>query len=106
MSGGYEADADRLAARAAGFDGLARRAAAVAERLERALDGAERAWGDDAPGRSFAAAHAAPADEALTAVRTLAGRLTRFGADVGSAAGRYRGSEEDARRTITDAAQE
>ncbi|MDQ0377329.1 hypothetical protein [Amycolatopsis thermophila] len=104
MNGGFEADAGRLAASSGDFDGLAVRAAAVAQRLESALEGADRAWGDDLVGRSFAAAHAAHADETLDGLRNLAGRLTRFGGIAGEAADRYRGSEEDAQQAITDTA--
>ncbi|GAB3585589.1 hypothetical protein GCM10027445_63290 [Amycolatopsis endophytica] len=106
MTAGFEADADRLAVSSGDFDSLAVRAAAVAERLERALDGAEEAWGDDAAGRSFAASHVAHADETLAGLRNLSTRLTRFGGTVGAASGRYRGSEEDAEQAITDAARE
>ncbi|NIH82477.1 hypothetical protein [Amycolatopsis viridis] len=104
MSAGFETDADRLAVSSGDFDGLALRAAAVAERLERALDGAERAWGTDAVGQAFAAAHASRAGETLDVLRNLSGRLSRFGQTVGEAAGRFRGSEEDAEQAITDTA--
>ncbi|GHF22861.1 hypothetical protein GCM10017786_66160 [Amycolatopsis deserti] len=105
MSAGFEADAVRLAASAGDFDGLAVRAAAIAERLERALDGAGRAWGDGAVGQAIAASHVSRAEETLAGLRSLSGRLTTFGRTVGEAAGRYRGSEEDAEQAIIDTAQ-
>lgn len=105
MSGGFEADADRLAAGSGDFDALTVRAAAVAERLERALDGAANAWGNDAVGQAFAASHVGRAGETLDALRNLSGRLSGFGHTIGEAGARYRGSEEDAGQTITDTAQ-
>ena len=105
MTGRLEADADRLADTSGDFGSLAVRAAAVAERLERALDGAEKAWGDDDAGQAFAASHVTRAGETLDGLRNLSGRLMRFGLTVGEAAGRYRGSEEDAEQAITDTAQ-
>ncbi|WP_435061347.1 hypothetical protein [Amycolatopsis thermoflava] len=105
MSAGFEADADRLAVSSGDFGNLAERAAAVAERLERALDGAHGAWGDGPVGQAIAASHVPPAEETLAGLRSLSGRLTAFGQTVGSAAGRYRGSEEDAQQAITDTAQ-
>ena len=104
MTGGFEVDVDRLAARAKDFDGLVERAGKISADLDRALDGAATAWGDDVVGQSFSAAHAAPATETADTVRGLAGGLGEVGGSFGEAARRYQAGESGAVESIGDAA--
>ncbi|HVV13186.1 hypothetical protein [Amycolatopsis sp.] len=100
---GFEADVERLAARAKEFDGLVERAGQIAADLGRALEGAEKAWGDDPVGRSFAAAHAEPAAETAERVRRLAGGLGEVGGTFADAAKQYRAGDTAAGDSITNA---
>ncbi|WP_246258437.1 hypothetical protein [Amycolatopsis anabasis] len=100
---GFEADADRLAGRAKDFDGLAERAASIAADLDRALDGAEATWGADAVGRSFAAAHGGPADEAVRRLGGLADRIGGVGGKFAEAAASYRDTDTGAAGTLPGA---
>jgi uncharacterized protein YukE len=106
VSGGFEADADRLAARAKDFDGLVDSAARIAAELDRALTGAEQAWGDDLVGRSFAASHAAPSRAVADQVRNLPGSLREVGDSFGEAARRYRAEDSAAAQSIDAVARE
>lgn len=106
MSGGFEVDAARLAARSQDFDGLAASAARIAADLDHALTGAESAWGDDVVGTSFAAAHAGPARAAADQIRALAGSLRELGDAFGEAARRYRAGDSGAAELIDGAARE
>ncbi|GAA5168585.1 MULTISPECIES: hypothetical protein [Amycolatopsis] len=99
---GFESDVERLSARAGEFDGLVERAARVSAELERALAGASAAWGSDAVGRSFAAAHVGAADEAAERVRGLAERLAQAGGSFAEAARRYRAGDEAAADAVRD----
>ncbi|KAA9158920.1 hypothetical protein FPZ12_021700 [Amycolatopsis acidicola] len=100
---GFEADAEKLAARAGDFTGFAERAGQIAADLGRALEGASGAWGDDVVGRSFAAAHAQPAAETADKVQRLAGGLGDVGGKFAEAAKRYQAGDEAAGNSITDA---
>lgn len=104
MTGGFEADVDRLVARAKDFDGLADHAGTISADLDRALEGAEAAWGDDVVGKSFAAAHADAAREVADRLRALAGGLGDFGGSLGEAAQRYRAGDSDAAEAVDGAA--
>lgn len=95
---GFEADVDRLSAHAKDFGPLADRAARISAELEQALGDAP--WGDDAVGRSFAAAHTAPADEAMTGLKGLSGGLADAGGSFGDAARRYQASDSAAAHAI------
>lgn len=95
---GFEADVDRLSAQAKDFGPLADRAARISAALEQALGDAP--WGDDVVGRSFAAAHAAPADETMTGLKGLAGGLADVGGSFGDAARRYQASDAGAADAI------
>lgn len=103
MSGGFEADAERLAAHARDFDGLVHRAGGIAADLDRALERAETAWGNDVVGRSFAAAHVEPAGRVAEQVRGLAGGLDQVGGSFAEAARRYPRGDSDAGNAISDA---
>lgn len=103
MSGGFEADVERLAARARDFDGLVHRAGEIAADLDRALEGAETAWGDDVVGRSFAAAHAEPAGQVAGRVRGLVSGLDHVAGSFAEAAGRYQAGDSGAKNAISDA---
>ncbi|NKQ59333.1 PE domain-containing protein [Amycolatopsis sp. K13G38] len=103
---GFEADAERLASGAKDFDGLVRRAAQISADLDGALDGAAAAWGADEVGRSFAAAHATPAEDSAKRLRELADGLGDVGGSFADAARRYRAGDAAAQRSIADAAGE
>ncbi|HET6500702.1 MAG TPA: PE domain-containing protein [Amycolatopsis sp.] len=104
MTGGFEADVHRLAARAGEFDTLGERAGEISADLDGALRGAEAAWGDDAVGASFAAAHGGPAGETADVVRGLAGGLRKFGGSVREAARRYHAVDAEAGKSIGETA--
>ncbi|QWF79311.1 hypothetical protein [Amycolatopsis sp. CA-230715] len=96
MTGGFSADVERGAGRAKEFDDLSRRAHAIADELDRALDGAESAWGSDAVGESFKAAHAGHAAEAAARIRALGTSLGEAGASFGESFTKLRTADEDA----------
>lgn len=103
---GFEADADRLAARAKDFDGLVATAGKIAAELDSALADAEAAWGDDAVGRSFAASHAGPAKAVVDQLRRLPESLRDLGDSFGEAARRYRAGDSGAAASVDGAARE
>ncbi|MGA6163886.1 hypothetical protein [Amycolatopsis magusensis] len=90
---GFQADAERLRAKAAEFEGFAERARLIAADLEWALEATGEAWGTDTPGQSFAASHAAPAAETRALVRGLSARLGAWGTKFSVAAGEYTGAD-------------
>ncbi|GAA1990445.1 hypothetical protein [Amycolatopsis minnesotensis] len=96
MTGGFSADTERGARRAKEFDDLSRRAHAIADELDRVLDGAESAWGSDAVGEGFKAAHADRAAEAAARIRALGTSLGEAGTSFGAAFTRLRAADEDA----------
>ncbi|HJQ45759.1 MAG TPA: hypothetical protein VJT49_13395 [Amycolatopsis sp.] len=104
MTRGFDTDVDRLAARARDFDGLVERAGTIAADLDRALDGAEAAWGDDVVGKSFAAAHAGPAGATADRSHGLAAGLREVGDSFGEAARRYRAADSGAVDSVSGAA--
>lgn len=97
---GFEADADRLSGHAKEFDALRQRAGEIAAELDRSLEGAESAWGDDDVGRSFASAHAAPAGETAAKVRGLADGLDGVGGSFAEAGRRYQAGDDAAADAI------
>lgn len=99
---GFEADVDRLSARAKDFDALVERAARISADLERALDGAPAAWGDDVVGQSFAAAHADPASDTAARLKGLAEGLRGAGGSFAEAARRYQAGDSAAADSIRD----
>jgi hypothetical protein len=82
MNDAFQADPEQLATHAGQFEGLAERAGRIHTDLRTTLDSLGAPWGDDDAGRSFAVVHAGPADETLTRLDALPGRLgdvgTRF----------------------------
>jgi hypothetical protein len=96
MTGGFAADADRIGARSHDFADHAQRARTVARSLQTALESAEQAWGSDAVGQSFAAAHAKPAGRALELLGGLGGELEAIGGKFSAAAGTYRAVDDAA----------
>lgn len=99
---GFEADVDRLSARAKDFDPLVERAARISSDLEQALDGAPAAWGDDVVGRSFAAAHVGPASETAARLKGLADGLGGAGGSFAEAARRYQAGDSAAADAVRD----
>ena len=100
---GFEADADQLSARAKEFPGHAERVGDIHRELSDTLSSIGPCWGDDSVGRSFAAAHVAPADTTLGSLGALPSQLddvgTRF-ADTGAA---YRNLDARGAQNITSA---
>ncbi|MGH3520649.1 MAG: hypothetical protein ACRDQ7_25410 [Haloechinothrix sp.] len=103
MTEGFFADADRLAARSGDFDGFAERAGKAADALRSALASGGPAWGTDAVGASFAAAHADPAAHALDLIAGLRPGLGEMGTKFADAATEYRAADESAIIGITAA---
>ncbi|PXY32356.1 hypothetical protein [Prauserella muralis] len=99
---GFEVDAERLGTHAAEFDGLAERASRITARLRDVVAGAAP-WGGDAVGRSFAAAHTGPANDALDRLGGLAGGLAEVGASFSAAAGAYQTADDSAADDVTGA---
>jgi hypothetical protein len=97
---GFEADIDRLSARAKDFDPLVARAARISAELEQALDGTP--WGDDIVGQSFAAAHVKPAEEAAARLRGLGSDLAGAGGSFAEAAQRYQAGDAGAADSIKE----
>lgn len=89
MTGSFRADHEALAARAAVFDDLADRAAAITGELQAALDLAGRCWGEDGVGRSFAAGHEAAAAAALARLDALPAELRDVGQRFAATAATY-----------------
>jgi hypothetical protein len=91
---GFDVDAQRLAGRAAEFEPLAGRLAAIHRGLADALDGTP--WGSDAVGRSFASVHADPVDDVVTRLSSLSARLGSVGSRFADSAGTYRAVDASA----------
>lgn len=100
---GFHVDVEQLAARAKEFDGLVERAGTIAANLDRALDGADAAWGNDLAGQSFAAAHGGPAAEAAGQLRGLAGGLGGVRGTFADVAATFRAGEAEATEAVHDA---
>lgn len=97
MSGpGFGVDPERLRAHAGELDGIAERAGRIAADLQQALDASGAPWGRDVVGQSFAAAHEAPAADALSRVSDLPSGLSGMGQRLTDAAGAYAAAEETA----------
>lgn len=97
---GFEADVERLSARAKDFEPIVTRAVQISAELEQAVGGAP--WGDDVVGRSFATAHAKPAEDAAARVKGLASDLGAAGGSFAEAAQRYQASDTDAADSIRE----
>lgn len=99
MGEGYRAEVERLAERAARFDGLAERAGAIHRDLADRLAALGPCWGADQVGASFAAGHAAPAEATLGALGALPDKLGDVGARfTGTATGYAEGERENVLR--------
>ncbi|GAB3504967.1 PE domain-containing protein [Amycolatopsis cihanbeyliensis] len=105
MSGerGFAVDTEQLAAKAAELGELAERAAGISADLERALAATGRAWGTDAVGQSFAAAHDTPARETLDRLRALPEQLGDMHRRLTDAAAAYRAGDAEATDRVRDA---
>jgi hypothetical protein len=94
-SEGFEVDAERLAGQAQQFEPLSSRVAAIHRGLADALsDGA--CWGTDAVGQSFSAVHAQSADDVVTRLSALSGRLGSVGTRLSDTATTYGAGEQTA----------
>jgi hypothetical protein len=93
---GFEVDAERLANRATQFEPLAGRIDKIHQSLTDALSQDGPCWGNDAVGQSFAAVHATPANDALTRLSTLPGRMTSVSTRLTDTANTYRTGESGA----------
>jgi hypothetical protein len=92
---GFAVDATRLASRAAQFEPLVTRLDGIHRDLHDALsDGA--CWGTDAVGQSFTAVHATPADDALSRLAGLSGRLNSVSTRLTDTAGTYQAVDQSA----------
>ncbi|OLR90464.1 hypothetical protein [Actinokineospora bangkokensis] len=101
--GGFETEAEALAARAGQFDGIAERAGRIHRDLDDVLGALGACWGTDSIGRSFAAAYAAPADTALGALGALPGQLGDVRGRFADNARAYLADDEGNARTIGSA---
>lgn len=99
---GFEVDADRLASRAAQFEPLAERVNGIHRNLTEALT---HCWGADAVGQSFDAAHAAPADDAVSRLSGLSARLTSLSTRLTDTAEHYRSGDQSAEENVKAAEQ-
>lgn len=105
MTDSYRVEANRLAADAGQFDGLADRAGTIHGELRTVLDSVGECWGTDDVGRSFAAAHNGPADGTLGGLHALPGKLGDLGFAFTESAKTYRGTDETGARdfgAVTD----
>lgn len=93
MNDAFHADPEQLATHAAEFDGLAERAGQIHADLRSALTALGTPWGDDDAGRSFAEVHTGPADETLTQLEALPGRLGDVGGRFVTSARAYADAE-------------
>jgi hypothetical protein len=100
---GFDVDADRLAARAAEFPGLAERAGAIHRELSDALATVGPCWGTDSVGQSFAAAHVESADATLGALGSLPSRLGEVGTRFGDTGAAYRDLDSRGAQHLTAA---
>lgn len=99
MTEGFRVDAAGLAEHASQFAGLAERVDTIHRDLSDRLGALGECWGADEIGRSFGAVHAAPADEALTSLGGLAGKLGDVGERfTGNAAAYAEGEQDNIRR--------
>jgi hypothetical protein len=95
MHDGFEVDAELLADQAQQFEPLSDRVAAIHRGLADALaDGA--CWGSDAVGQSFSAVHAQPADDVISRLSSLSGRLGSVGTRLSDTATTYSAGEQTA----------
>jgi len=95
MHDGFEVDAELLAGQAQQFEPLSDRVAAIHRGLADALaDGA--CWGSDAVGQSFSAVHAQPADDVISRLSSLSGRLGSVGTRLSDTATTYSAGEQTA----------
>jgi hypothetical protein len=99
---GFEVDAERLASRAAQFEPLVGRLSEIHGNLSDALS-AGACWGTDAVGRSFAAVHAEPSDDALSRLSGLADRLTSVSTRLTETAGTYQAVDRSAADQVKSA---
>lgn len=100
---GYEVDTDAVSAHAKEFPGLAERAGGIHRELSETLSAIGPCWGDDGVGRSFAAAHVAPADTTLGALGSLGGLLDEVGTRFADTATAYRTQDASGAGRITAA---
>jgi uncharacterized protein YukE len=91
---GFQADPAALARHAADFPGYADRLGAIHDELGSALAAVGRCWGDDAAGQSFAASHVRSADDTLTDLAALPGRISDVGDRFSTTATRYQQADE------------
>ncbi|HEV2784391.1 MAG TPA: hypothetical protein VGX25_33815 [Actinophytocola sp.] len=103
MTDGFTADADRLAAQAGQFPGLAERAGAIHRELSDALAETGACWGGDTVGQSFAAVHTGPADSTLGGLGALPDRLGSVGTRFADTATAYRDQDAAGARDLSAA---
>jgi hypothetical protein len=96
MHDGFDVDAERLAARASQFEPLTTRVAAIHRGLTDALSADGACWGTDAVGQSFSSVHAQPADDVLSRLSALSGRLGSVGTRLSGTAQTYGAGEQGA----------
>ncbi|TDV36862.1 WXG100 family type VII secretion target [Actinophytocola oryzae] len=102
---GYEVDAETLATRATQFEPLSGRLTKIHQTLADALSTGGACWGGDAVGQSFASVHTGPADDALTRLSGLPGRLTTVSTRLTDTANTYRAGEDSATEHVKAAEQ-
>jgi len=90
----FRSDHERLADCAGRFTQLAAQAGEIAAALRQVLDDTGECWGQDPAGRAFAAAHTAPATDALERLTGLADRLGEVGSRFAATARTYQQADQ------------
>ena len=96
MHDGYDVDAERLAGQASQFEPLSTRVAALHRTLTEALSADGACWGTDAVGQSFSSVHAQSADDVVTRLSSLSGRLGGVGTRLSDTAATYSAGDDAA----------
>jgi hypothetical protein len=93
---GFEVDAERLASRAAQFEPLVGRLGEIHRNLTDTLSTEGACWGTDRVGQSFNAIHAVSADDAVSRLSALSGRLSGVSTRLTETAGTYQAGDQSA----------
>jgi hypothetical protein len=106
MHDGFDVDAERLAGQASQFEPLSTRVAGLHRTLTEALSADGACWGTDAVGQSFSSVHAQSADDVVTRLSSLSGRLGDVGTRLSDTAATYGAGEDSALGHLDSAAEQ